>query len=72
MNKIIQKLLYGAVALLVLVGCQRQEPQEKASEEPNKMEPVVEESFEGGDTGSLDLDVEEPADSEQKPQDESN
>ena len=49
MSKSISRLLFSAVALAVLAGCQQSPPQEETTEEP--AESMVEESFESGDTG---------------------
>jgi hypothetical protein len=71
MSRLIPRLLFGALGLMVLVGCPGAPPQEETEKEPNEDRVVVEESFEGGDSGALTLGSEELTESEEEPQDDS-
>jgi outer membrane biogenesis lipoprotein LolB len=69
MSKSRSRLLFSAVAVAVLAGCQQSPPAEEATEEP--AESMVEESFESGDTGELKSTTDEPADSAEAAEDDS-
>ena len=70
MSKSISRLLFSAVALAVLAGCQQSPPQEETTEEP--AESMVEESFESGDTGELKSTADESTDSAEAAEGDSN
>lgn len=69
MGKSISRMLFSAVALAVLVGCQQPPPQEETSEE--SADSMVEESFESGDTGELKSTADESSDSADAAEDDS-
>jgi len=73
MDKTLFKSLIGIVGLVALLGCQAKAPQENPPEEPVAEEtPILEESFESGDTGDLPTEIgEEPAAAEEPPPDDS-
>ena len=72
MDNLRNTLLCATIALVPLVGCQKASPpSEKTSQEPTKEEPMVEESFEAGDTGALASEPEASTESEEGPKDDS-
>ena len=70
MEKFTHQLCLGGLVLAALIGCQGSTPEdEEATREP--AEAMVEEAFEGGNTGDLDSAPEASTESEGQKQDDS-